>query len=142
MTIFSNGWWIALVLNETSHSEVFSLYLSKMNNWLISNRNLDCQKLVIILDNWSYHKSKKSKELRWLLIEKLLFVCLLSFIGSHWACIFEKKNLIDEYRRYHLNLKTKGSKQKILKWMMKLNKSKILKNFKHFYSKIKLNLSL
>ena len=63
MAICSNGSWINFVINETINSENFVWFLKIMNSWLESNNLFGYSRALIILDNWSIHKSSNTKSL-------------------------------------------------------------------------------
>ena len=63
MAICSNGSWINFVINETINSENFMWFLKIMNSWLESNNLFGYSRALIILDNWSIHKSSNTKSL-------------------------------------------------------------------------------
>ena len=144
MTIFSNGWWFVLVSHETTNSDVFIFYLKKMNSWFAKNHNFEHKKIILSIDNWHYHKSKRSIELMKSFNWRVFFLSVYSpsLAQIELAFAFLKKHLANKWKKDHLNLKARGSKQSILKEIMKLTKPKILKLFKHFFSEIQLNLNL
>ena len=60
ISIFSNGLWYAILTNSTANSEIFTYYLIKMNDWINKNKLFGYSKVIILLDNWPYHKSKRT----------------------------------------------------------------------------------
>ena len=59
MSIWSNGTWFLQLTNETADSNKFKLFLDKLNEWIIINESFQKQEVLIVLDNWSIHKSKE-----------------------------------------------------------------------------------
>ena len=60
MSIFSNGLWCSMLTNSTTNSETFTHYLIKINDWINKNKLFGFSKVIILLDNWPYHKSKRT----------------------------------------------------------------------------------
>ena len=59
--ICSNGSWIDFVIDKTIDSETFNWFLKSMDSWLKSNNLFEYTRALIILDNWSIHKSNSAK---------------------------------------------------------------------------------
>ena len=47
------------MISQTSDSNKFSLFLDKINEWIIANKKFQKQEVLLVLDNWSIHKSKE-----------------------------------------------------------------------------------
>ena len=59
MSIWSNGTWFLQLTNQTTDSNKFKLFLDKLNEWIKTNESFQKQEVLIVLDNWSIHKSKE-----------------------------------------------------------------------------------
>ena len=83
--ITSHGYWCMTMLYSTNNSEKFVEILRKLFVWLRVGLKIDVKKIVLILDNWAIHLSKKTmnylNEIGW----KIIFVSLY----SHEYCPIE-----------------------------------------------------
>ena len=57
LAIYSNVAWISLISNETINSFNFMLFLDHLHSCLKSFNNFGYYEVLLIFDNWSYHKS-------------------------------------------------------------------------------------
>ena len=62
MGICSNGVWIAWWTNKTFNYEKFLLFLNHIDDWLKENNCFGYSEVLIIMDNWSIHKTSNVKD--------------------------------------------------------------------------------
>ena len=60
MVIYSNDTWLIFMLDETVNSLKFIWFIKIFHNWTISNNYFGYNEVLILLDNWSFHKSSTS----------------------------------------------------------------------------------
>ena len=63
LAICSNGYWIWFLLNKTIDSNNFIWFVKILHKWLAENKIFGYDKAILILDNWSTHKSELTKNL-------------------------------------------------------------------------------
>ena len=73
-TILSNGAWFWLMLNQTTNSEIFSEYICKFNDWINENNYFGFKNLIIMLDNWSIHRSWNNLRLMKTMEHQIVFI--------------------------------------------------------------------
>ena len=61
LAICSNGSWLCMLASNTIDSMSFIWFINILSNWLKSNDNFEYNDVVIMLDNWSVHKSQLSQ---------------------------------------------------------------------------------
>ena len=91
--ITSLGCWRMTKLNSTNDSGKFIEFLGKLFVWLRVDLKLDMNKIILILDNWSIHRSKKSlsylNNMGWKIISFLL--TLQNFAQLNYSLILWKE---------------------------------------------------
>ena len=133
-----------MLTNSTINSKLFGHFINKMNAWITDNQNFNFRKIVMILDNWSYHRSAKVlKKLQnmgvgimylpayspWLALVELTF--------SYIKHLLKKQN-----RGWTHDLSTKWGRDEIFKALKALSSSKIRGCFRNFMKEIKTQLRL
>ena len=58
MAIWSNGNWFSLLMNHTSNSDNFEIFLMRLNYWLMKNNYFGYNHTIMTMDNSSIHKWK------------------------------------------------------------------------------------
>ena len=144
MSIFSNEVWFVMLSNSTTNSEIFTHYLIKMNDWINKNNMFGYSKAFILLDNWPYHKSKRTLDKLKRIKMNLMFLPPYSPSLAPIELIFGliKQKLCKQSIGVKLNLNTKEASKKILDVIKSLSKQCVIKTFAKFYEEIKINLSL
>ena len=82
MAIWSNGTWTAMLTDETINSEKFIKFIDHFECWLRLNSYFEEYNILLLLDNWSIHKTSKVKEK---LLEANITVLYLSWYTPQWA---------------------------------------------------------
>ena len=142
LAICSNGAWISLISNETINSIKFMLFLDHLHSWLKSFNNFGYDEVLLILDNWSYHKSNVCKHrLIWCSFK----VLYLPPYTPQWAPIENgfgliKKILWRKFKEQTLNLSLKSSYDTILSAMKELDSSIIKRMFERMLKLIGINI--
>ena len=57
MAICSNDSWMSFLMEETINSVNFVWFIKIVHNWLISNSYFGYHEVLLLLDNWAFHKS-------------------------------------------------------------------------------------
>ena len=137
--ILSNGNWISLITNNTVNSIKFVVFLENLKQWLRNNNNFNYSDVLLLLDNWSIHKSRESIKKLKKINAKILYLPPYSpnfapveeFFGIMKMKI--KKQWIEEV----VKLNTKANYDKIVKSLKAIKSISIRKMFKNLYSQIK-----
>ena len=142
MAICSNGAWITLVTNETINSGNFTWFLKILADWLHSHNYFGYNRAMLLLDNWSIHKSSSTV----IVLQSFSFITL--FIPAYspefapveqWFSII-KKNLSEICKREHANITIRQNYTKIYDSLISIKAITIKKMFKRFYRVIKEHL--
>ena len=88
--ITSIGDLYALFLTNKNNSSSFIKFIGKMMVWLWVDLNIDLNRIVLMLDNWSIHRSKKLRSPSIVLGDQLYFYLsiLLNFDLSSYFSMF------------------------------------------------------
>ena len=57
--IASNGAWLASPLTKRNNSYSFLQFLQTLMKWIVFDLNIDTTNVILMMDNWSIHKTKK-----------------------------------------------------------------------------------
>ena len=63
LAVCSNGSWLSFLTNQTFDSRNFIWFIKILNNRLNLYENVEYNEVIIILDNWSAHKSQLTQNL-------------------------------------------------------------------------------
>ena len=74
LAVCSNGSWIRLLWNSSVDSSKFTWFIKIMKNWLNKHNNFGFNRVEILLDNCSYHKSNETLSLLRKLRYKIYFI--------------------------------------------------------------------
>ena len=139
MAICSNGAWISFFINETIDSQHFIWFLKILNQWLDSNNNFGYSKVILMLDNWSFHKSSLSKRL---LLKLWYTIVYLPAYSPNFAPIemwfsMIKKSLSELCKRETINLFLKNNFTKIYSSLITIKCITIKRLFWNLYRSIR-----
>ena len=62
LAILSNGCWICMLTPSTVNSDIFVLFVDRLKELIEEWNRFDYANFILILDNWSSHRSSKSKQ--------------------------------------------------------------------------------
>ena len=130
LTILSNGAWYWLLLNQAMNSEIFSEYISRFNSWIKENNMFGFKNLIIMLDNWSSHRSKNNLKLLETLGHQVAFLPAYSPQFAPIEMWFNYiKQILKRRMKYEVwNLSNSQSHNKIWE-IMRLLEGKIVANY-------------
>ena len=133
--ICSNGWWITMLTNETIDSTKFIVFIENLNWWLIDHSNFNYSNVLIILDNWSIHKSKetlfKLKKINWKIIYLPAYSPMLAPVEMYFGILKAKLRRIQSKEVVKLNVKFDYSR--IVRVMKEIRSSIVKKLFRNLY---------
>ena len=92
LAIYSNGAWISFITNKTIDSLYFLWFINILDSWLKSKNNFKYEEIMLILDNWSFHKSLQTREL----LRKLKY--LVVYLPAYSPDFFTDRNVIQLYK--------------------------------------------
>ena len=142
LTILNNGAWFWFLSNQTINSDRFSDYISKFNEWIANRGTFGFRNLIILLDNWSSHRSKKCMKLFKTMDHHIVFnpqySPQLAPIEMWFSYI--KQQLKRRMKYQTLNLSNRFSQNTMLDTLKDLNKIIVRNCFKEFYAEVKRNL--
>lgn len=143
MEICSNGWWITFATNKIIATQGFVLFIKGLNAWFESNNNFNYETIIVIWDNYAFHKSPAT------LIEYQdsgFNVILLPADNPDFAPIemcfgLLKRNLRKISADKHCNLGSKDNLSHVAKSLSKITATTIRKFFRRLYSELKPHLA-
>ena len=138
MTIWSNGATFTLLSNEATDSVKFWLFLENLNSWINNNRSFGFSETLLIMDNWSIHKSKSTKAKLWKINANVLYLPAYSpdFAPIEMCFSILKRKFKAEWNNQHIKLNSKQSYHKIVDALQKIKPFTIKQLFKRLYSEI------
>ena len=127
--ICSNDAWLSFMLDETIDSTKFVWFIKILHNWIVSNDNFGYNEVMILLDNWSFHKSSTSASLLIELRYKITYLPLYSpdFAPIEMFFSILKKNLSESWKKDNAKVSLKINKVRVYNSLIKINE-KIVKN--------------
>ena len=144
LAICSNGAWISLVINETISSDNFTWFIKIMVNWLKSHSYFGYSQVMILLDNWSIHRSKVTKTL----FEKINFITWYIPVYSPdfapvemWFSLI-KRALWNVCKKDNYKITISQNYTKIYDSLLQLKSVTVKKMFAHFYRIINQHLQI
>ena len=143
LTIFSNGSWFWLISNKTMNSIRFSEYIKKLNEWILSISKFENKEIILMLDNWSVHRSKENQKLYEHLGHQVVFYPPYSpqLAPVEMWFNFIKQKLKAKMKHQVLNLSNRFSHDIVLQSIRDLDKAIVRNWFKEFYIEVKRYLS-
>ena len=99
MTILNNGVIFTLLTNATIDSMKFWLFLENLNSWINKNKMFGFSEALLLMDNWSIHKSKITKTTLWEINSKVLYLLVYRPGFSPiemWFSILKRKLLLNK----------------------------------------------
>ena len=60
--IFSNGAYFWSIIQRTVNSSIFCQYLKMVSDWISRKVIFESKRIILILDNWSSHRAKSTKQ--------------------------------------------------------------------------------
>ena len=141
MATLSNGSFIAMLTNETINSHKFRLFLRQLHRWLKNNEWFEFDDVLILMDNWSIHKSG---EVRTTLLQTNYKIMFLPAYTPQWVPIEKwfgilKSILCKENKTSMTNLSNKSNFDVILKAMRSIKSHMIINSFTKMRENIKKN---
>ena len=144
LAILSNGAWYSMLTNSTINSKLFGHFINKMNAWITDNQNFNFRKIVMILDNWSYHRSAKVlKKLQNMGVGIMYLPAYSPWLAPVELTFSYIKHLLKKQNRgWTLDLSITWGRDEIFKALKALSSSKIRGCFRNFMKEIKTQLRL
>ena len=138
MAIWSNGNWFSLLMNNTSDSDNFSMFIKQLNRWLVANNYFDHRHIIITMDNWSIHKCKKIKEiLRQMRVDIIYLPAYTPQFAPIEMCFSMLKNkLRNNWNKKVIKLNTQSGLLEIYKGLKSIKSANIKPLFRNMYSAI------
>ena len=117
------------MLDETIDSTKFVWFIKILHNWIVSNDNFGYNEVMILLDNWSFHKSSTSASLLIELRYKITYLPVYSpdFAPIEMFLSILKKNLSESWKKDNAKVSLKINKVRVYNSLIKINE-KIVKN--------------
>ena len=138
MAILWNGNWFSLLSSTTSNSNKFDSFLDKLNYWLTANKIFQKKEVLILLDNWSIHKTaqifQKFKEINYNVIFLPAYTPQFAPIEMWFSMI--KRNLRQIYNGKIVKLSLKSSYNNVYNALRQIKWEYIKQLFKEMYSTI------
>ena len=144
LTILSNLFWMYLLTHRTINSDVFTLFIGKLKEWVSECNNFDYANVILTLDNCSSHQSSKSKEnLKkfWYLIAYLPQYSP-QLVPVEKAFLLIKRKLKNQAKHLGLNLSKVINYDQLWKWLLFLTKERVSSMFKEFFNQVRQSLNL
>ena len=137
--ILSNGNWISLITNNTVNSIKFVVFLENLKQWLRNNNDFNYSDILLLLDNWSIHKSIESIKKLKKIDAKILY---LPSYSPNFAPVEEffgimKMKIKKQWIKEVVKLNIKANYDKIVKSLKAIKSISIRKMFNNLYSQIK-----
>ena len=115
MSICSNGSWIGFVTNTKINSQKFKNFLDNLHKWLKDHLFFGYDDVIVVLDNWSIHKTVEVKKKLSKIWAKTIylppyspqFAPIETFFG-----IF-KQILMSKFKYEHMNLNDRNNLSQI-----------------------------
>ena len=144
MAILSNGAWISMVTDSMFDSNRFALFLQHLFKWIEDNKNFGFSEVMVIMDNWSIHKSAN---VRTLLKKQKITIAFIPPYSPHLAPIemyfgLFKKCLISNLGKQTINIQNKDNFNRVLESFKGVNSSTIKNIFGRFYKEIQNHLNV
>ena len=117
--------------------------MNKLNQWLLNNSYFGYKKVIISLDNWSFHESKATKNNLSLFDATFMYIPPYSPTLTPVELIFGflKKKFAEQNKQSKVKLNSKEADLKLFK-VQKLIDGELLKlKFRKFYQELKINLN-
>ena len=101
MAICSNGSWMSFMIDETIDSINFIWFNSILHHWIVSNNYYEYNKVLLLLDNWSYHKSNNSMKILKTLCYTIAYIPTYSpdFAPIEMCFYILKRNLKESWKK-------------------------------------------
>ena len=132
LAITSLGNWFAVNLTRRNNSSSFIEFVWKLREWIQNEAKLEPNKIVIILDNWSIHKSKKSIEALLTLGWKIIFLVPYSPEWAPVELLFNtlKRRLQKHTRNQLINLSKSEGFNIVKEWLATFSQKEIISYWK------------
>ena len=136
--ILSNGCWFSLITNSTINSRKFIVFLENLKQWLQKNSKFNYSNILILLDNWSIHKSKETV---WKLNKMKVKKLYLPPYSPNFAPVEEffgimKMKIRNQWANEIVKFSKKSNYNKIVKSLKSIKSESIIKNFANLYSQV------
>ena len=119
------------------------MFLDNLKQWLQKNNKFNYSKILILLDNWSIHKSKETvRKLNKMKVKTLY----LPPYSPNFAPVEEffgimKMKIRNQWANGIVKFSTKSNYDKIVKSLKSIKSESIIKIFANLYSQIKAYIS-
>ena len=131
MAILSNGSFLAILTNKTINSQKFVFFLWQLSKLLKDNEWFGFKDVLILMDNWSIHKSGEAQAKLLKLNHKIMYLSAytpkLAPIENWFRTL--KSILCKENKENIKNLNNKSNYEVILKAMRNLKSFMIINLF-------------
>ena len=141
MAVWSNGTWTAFITNTTINSEKFLMFIEHLEYWLKKSHYFELYDVLLIMDNWSIHKTTHVKNRLSAANIKVLF---LPWYTPQWAPIESWFGIMKNKLRSNkfegvINLSQKKNYNIILDCMRSINPIISRKLFPKIIKEIRIN---
>ena len=141
MAVWSNGTWTAFITNTTINSEKFLMLIEHLEDWLKKSHYFELYDVLLIMDNWSIHKTTRAKNR---LSAENIKVLFLPWYTPQWVPIESlfgiiKNKLISSKFEGVINLSQKKNYNIILDCMRSINSIVLKKLFAKMIKKTRIN---
>ena len=142
MAICSNGSWMSFLMEETINSVNFVWFIKIVHNWLISNSYFGYHEVLLLLDNWAFHKSITSTSILKTLGYTIAYLPAYSpdFAPIEMCFSILKRYLKESCKRENTKLSLRTNKIKIYNSLAKIKENTAKKLFGRLYHYINENI--
>ena len=139
MSICSNGSWIGFVTNTTINSQKIKNFLDNLHKWLKDHLFFGYDDVIVVLDNWSIHKTVEVKKMLSKIWAKTIYLPPYSPQFAPIETFFRifKKILMSKFKYEHMNLNDRNNLSQILQSLKSIKCETVKKLFINMYSSIK-----
>ena len=125
--------YLAASLNKTLDSNIFIEFLKMIEHWILSNNQTEESKVIILLDNWSIHKSEKSVQYMRQTPFRYMFLPHYSPTLAPIELVFAKlkKTASDFYTNEVTDWKSKKGTHILNECFRRIDPSEIIRCFNH-----------
>ena len=118
-----------ILINEAINSLNNIWFLKTLHNWITSNSYFGYERVILLLDNWAYHKSSTSISILLKLGYTIVFLPAYSPEIAPIEMYFSilRRNLRDSLKKERVRFSVRNNKTKIFDSLVKI-KEDIIKN--------------
>ena len=138
MAICSNGSWMSFMIDETIGSINFIWFISILHHWIVSNNYYEYNKVLLLLNNWSYHKSNNSMKILKILGYTIAYIPTYSpdFAPIEMCFCILKRNLKESWKKENKKVLLRTNKIRIYNSLRRIKQKIVKKLVEKLYSYI------